>query len=125
VTEIEGVPTPLKIAFAQARATGSDLSSVLPVLIRSPLFVVAQANRDQLDLFITASPIAGRMCVTIAESEAALAKVPAHLVHPITIDRLLRAIIGTWDLMICYPDGGDVLHAEYLPDLRALLDAAT
>jgi hypothetical protein len=121
VTEIQGVATPLKIAFAEARALGTDSRGVLPVLIRSPLFVVAQADGARLEFLVTKSPIPDRMCVTIGESAAALARVPAHLVHPITAERLVRGMIGRWDLLVCYPDGGDVLQAEYLPDLRELL----
>jgi hypothetical protein len=121
LTEIEGIATPLKIAFAEARAAGTDSSRVLPVLIRSPLFVVAHAEGERLEFFITKSPIPDRMCVTIGESAEALANVPAHLVHPVTAERLVRGIVGRWDILVCYPDGGDVLHAEYVPDLRALL----
>ena len=122
MTSMNGVATPLKIAFAEARADGRDLSGVLPVLVRSPLFVVANDNGARLELYITKSPVPDRMCVTISESREAMAQVPAHLVHPVTIDRLLAGIIGAWDIVIVYPDGGDVLQAEYVPDLRAMVD---
>lgn len=121
MTPIEGVATPLKIAFAKARATGRDLSEVLPVLVRSPLFVMANEDRGLLELFITRSPLPDRMCVTIGESREAMAQVPAHLIHLITIERLLVGIIGAWDIMVVYPDGGDVLQAEYVQDLRAMV----
>ncbi|WP_338662067.1 hypothetical protein VQH23_17785 [Pararoseomonas sp. SCSIO 73927] len=117
---MEGVHTPLKAAFAEARAA-RDMGTVLPVFLRSPLFVVAVAEGERLEPFITKSPIPDRMCVTVAESREALASVPAHLVHPIGMDRLLRCIIGTWDIVVTYPDGGDILQAEYVPDLRDML----
>jgi hypothetical protein len=117
VTSMEGVATPIKSAFAEARAHGRDLSGVLPIL-----FVVANDNGTGLELYITKSPVPDRMCVTISESREAMAQVPAHLVHPVTIDRLLAGIIGAWDIVIAYPDGGDVLQAEYVPDLRSMVD---
>jgi len=116
----EGRATPLKAAFARARET-RDMAGVLPVLLRSDLFVVAHAEGEALSLFIRGSPQPGRMCVTIAESREALAGVPPHLVHAMTPGRLLAGMIGAWDIVVCYPDGGDLLQAECLPDLRAML----
>ncbi|MBP0493359.1 hypothetical protein [Roseomonas indoligenes] len=117
---MEAVPTPLKAAFAEARAR-RDMTEVLPVFVHSRLFVVAVAEGDELQLFITKSPRPDRMCVTVAESRQALARVPRHLVHAIDMERLLRGIVGAWDIFVMYPDGGDILHAEYLPDLRDML----
>lgn len=117
---VQGVPTPLKTAFAAARET-RDMAGVLPVFLRSPLFVVGVAQGDRLDPYISRPPGGERMAVTVAESRETLARVPAHLVHATDAAGLLGRMVGAWDIVVCYPDGGDLLQAEYLPDLRAML----
>lgn len=117
--------TPLRHAFELAREA-NDMSGVLPVFLRTdPIWVAAAQEGDRLDLFITPSPIPDRYCVTIAERREFLDRIPAHLVHATDVATLLARMIGRWDVVILYAGGGDVLHAEYVPDLREMLGDGT
>ncbi|WP_128566201.1 hypothetical protein [Methylobacterium crusticola] len=120
-SKIEGTATPLKIAFARARAI-QDMTFVLPVFLYSNLFVVARKEGDHLNLNISPSPAPDRFFVIIAESQKSLSMFPPNLIHAIELRTLLTLIDRKWDIVVVYGDGKDVLSAEYLPELREMLD---
>ncbi len=116
--------TPLRAAFVLARDT-NDMGVVLPVFLRSTLFLVAVREEEaRLSPYITPSPIPERMCVTVAERREFLAGISPSLVHETDARTLIRNMVGRWDIVIMNADGADILHLEYLPDLRAMMDAA-
>jgi len=107
--------SPLKLAFQQSR-TQRNIDLVLPVLKAATLYVVVGTEIEQgqkPEWFITPSPTKGRYCVTAAETEAALAKVPWPKLK-LSGAQLLEALPPGIEVIIVYADGGDYINREHL-----------
>lgn len=107
--------SPLKLAFQQARAEG-NIDLVLPVLRSANLYVVVGSEPqpgEEPEWFLTKSRTEGRFCVTVSESEAALAGVRWPKAR-LSGAELLEALPPGIEIIIVYPDGGDSLSREQL-----------
>ena len=107
--------SPLKLAFQQSRAQ-RNIDLVLPVLRTTTLYVVVGSEPEQgqkPEWFLNASPTKGRLCVTAAETEAALARVPWPRLR-ISGAELLEGLPPAIEVIIVYPDGADYITREQL-----------
>ena len=107
--------TSLQSVFQRSRAE-RNIDLVLPVLREAVLYVVVGAEPvpgEEPAWFVTSSPTEGRRCVTVAESEAALARVKWPKVM-LTGEELLRLLPPELEIVIVYADGGDYLNREQL-----------
>ena len=113
--EMKTAPSPLKAAFQQSREQ-RNIDLVLPVLKSATLYVVVGSTTQAAkthDYFLTQSPTLGRLCVTVSETEAALAKIfwPKR---KLTGERLLAELPPGIEIIVVYPDGGDYVTREQL-----------
>jgi hypothetical protein len=115
--------SPLKNAFQLARMS-ENIELVLPAFRAALLVVVARTAGvpdDMNDLYLTPSPKRnGRMCITVAEREETLARIPWPK-RPISGEAILRRLPADIEVVIVQPDGGDFLSREHLQWLRDVL----
>jgi len=109
------VVSPLKLAFEQSRAQ-KNIDLVLPVLKAATLYVVVGSDPregESPEWFLTESPTKGRFCVTVSETEAALARVPRPKLK-LSGAQLLEELPPGIEVLIVYPVGGDYITREHL-----------
>ena len=114
--------SPLKAAFQQAREQ-RNIDLVLPVFKAATLYVIVGSDpsaTEKPEYFLTKAPKEGRLCVTVSESEAALASVRWPK-RKLTGDKLLKELPPEIEIVIAYPDGGDYLNREQLAWYREQL----
>jgi hypothetical protein len=107
--------SPLKPAFQQARAE-RNIDLVLPLLKAATLYVVVGAQAkpgEKPEWFLTPSPTKDRLCVTVSETEAALAKIKWPK-HKLSGAQLLEALPRGIEIVIVYGDGADYITREHL-----------
>ena len=112
--------TPLKSAFERARLA-QNIDLVLPALRTAELYVVvAQDPASGKELFfLTPSPKAGRMAVTVSESLDSLQKVQWPK-RKLTGAQLMAELQPGQEIVIVYPDGGDYVTREQLEWFKQL-----
>jgi hypothetical protein len=112
----EAYMSALKPAFQHARDQ-RNIDLVLPALKEARLHVVVGTDPQtgqKPEWFLTASPMKERYCVTVSESEAALAQIPWPRVT-LSGEQLLAALPPGIEIVIIYADGGgDYLNREQL-----------
>ncbi len=113
--------SPLKRAFARARATG-NIEDILPELLRAQLFVVCKRVPAGASpaFFIQHSPKPERWCVTVADSTEALRGLQDVDLVPCVGEALIAAMNRAHEIVVAYPDGGDYLTREQLDYFRSL-----
>ena len=107
--------SPLKLAFQQSRSE-RNLDLVLPVLKAAMLYVVVGSETQpgrKPEWYFTPSPTKGRLCVTVSESEATLAKIKCPKAK-LTGAELLGLLSPGIEIVILYGDGGDYINREQL-----------
>jgi len=107
--------TSLKDIFRQSREQ-RNVDLVLPVFNMATLYLVVASEPKvghKPEFFLTKSPTEGRFCVTVSESEEALARVPWPKIR-LSGEQLLRELPTGIEVVIVYHDGGDYLNREQL-----------
>lgn len=107
--------SPLKLAFQQSRSQ-RNIDVALPVLKAATLHVVVGSKPQpgqKPEWFLTESPTKGRYCVTVSESDDALAKIRWPKVM-LSGEQLLAALPPGIEIVIVYADGGDYINREQL-----------
>lgn len=111
--------SPLKVAFQQSRAQ-RNIELVLPVLLKSRLFIVTGGQTASQDYFLVPSPNKDRLCVTVSENVDNLKKINWPKVE-ITGEQLIKSLPAGIEIVVAYKDGGDYITREQLQWYRSLL----
>ena len=111
--------TALKLAFQQSRAE-KNIDIVLPVFLKSRLYIVTHSSDKANDYYLVASPDKSRMCVTVAEDVESLQKIKFPKVE-ITGEQLIKSLSPEIEIVIVYKDGGDYIPREQLQWYRGNL----
>ena len=120
----DGLVTPLKASFAEARAE-SNMAIALSQLWKADLYVVVGSPGDESrDFYITPSPTEGRWAVTVSEKQEWLKRISSPKA-PIKGSELITRLNEKWEIVIVYGDGGDYVRQEHLSWLREALSGAT
>lgn len=111
--------SPLKLAFQRARAE-NNIDLVLPVLLKSQLFIVTGGQSESGDFYLVPSPRRDRLCVTVAERVKDLQKI-AWPKSQVSGEHLLRSLPANVEVIVVYSDGGDYITREHLQWYRSQL----
>jgi fimbrial chaperone protein len=111
--------SPLKSAFAQARAA-SNIDLITPVFLGASLFVVGKAIPGEATpaFYLTKSRDPRRLCVTVSESAQWLSSLKDVTLIGFTGRDLLNSIAAEQEVIVVYDQGGDYLSAEQLAWMR-------
>jgi len=111
--------SPLKAAFQQSRAQ-RNIDLVLPVFLKSRLFIVTGGKTASQDYFLVSSPNKDRFCVTVSENVDNLQKINWPKVE-VTGEQLIKSLPAGIEIVVVYKDGGDYVTREHLQWYRSLL----
>ena len=106
--------TPVQIAFEASRIR-RDIGLIFPVFVKARFFVLAERiSPERLEPLLGPSPRPKRLCVTIAESEAVLARAGDHPLMRRSGREVLDAFGKRYDVVVVYAAGGDLLTVEQM-----------
>ena len=111
--------SPLKLAFQQSRAE-KNIDLVLPIFLKSRLYIVTGGQTNTNDYFLVSSPNKDRLCVTVSESVDNLNNISWPKIE-VSGEKLIKELPAGIEIVIVYKDGGDYITREQLQWYRSIL----
>ena len=94
----------------------NDIGLVVPVLIRSELFVIGKKINESFEFALTKSPKKGEFCVTVSESES-LFDFDKWDIKALSGRDLLKKIPENIGVLIAYKDGADYITGKQVVNI--------
>ncbi len=110
----------LKAAFQQSRAE-RNIDLVLPVFMRSKLYIVTGGKSESKDYFLAPSPDKDRFCITVSEEIENLKNISWPKTE-VSGEKLIKELPPNIEIVIFYKDGGDYITREHLQWYRGLIN---
>lgn len=109
----------LKPVFQQSRME-KNIDLVLPVFLKSRLYIVTGGKPETKDYFLVPSPNKDRLCVTVSEDIDNLKNIGWPKIE-VTGERLVKELPPGIEIVIVYKDGGDYISREHLQWYRSII----
>ena len=109
----------LKPVFELSRLE-KNIDLVLPVFLKSRLYIVTGGEPDTKDYFLVPSPNKERLCVTVSEDIDNLKNIAWPKVA-VTGELLIRVLPPGIEIVVVYKDGGDYITREHLQWYRSII----